>query len=170
MAEEPTDNPEGATITTTEENIGTNNGEIVNNNHTVENNVAVWDEALCDYKPSTGIIVNNNAGATVEHNNAEAVKTSYNPKYIGLGSVIFINEKGYKVVEIKDDAYVVVSFDALPDEDVADLDALFAKLFTAEQQKLIKNVGQLLDAEDVLTIFGKPGNHPVFEVNKALVQ
>ena len=101
---------------------------------------------------------------------AEAVPTSYNPNYIGLGSVVFINEKGYKVVEIKDDAYVVVSFDALPDEDVADLNALFAKLFTAEQQKLIKNVGQLLDAEDVLTVFGKPGNHPVFEISKTLAE
>lgn len=101
---------------------------------------------------------------------AEAVPTSYNPKYIGLGSVIFINEKGYKVVEIKDDAFVVVSFDALSDEDVKDLDALFAKLFTAEQQKQIKNIGQLLDAEDVLAVFGKPGNHPVFEISKALVE
>ena len=101
---------------------------------------------------------------------AEAVPTSYNPKYIGLGSVIFINEKGYKVVEIKDDAYVVVTFDALPDEDVQDLDALYAKLFTPEQQKLIKNIGQLLDAEDVLTIFGKPGNHPVYEISKSLAE
>ena len=100
----------------------------------------------------------------------EAVNTSYSRNYIGLGSVIFINEKGYKVVEIKDDAYVVVSFDALSDEDVQDLDALFAKLFTAEQREQIKNVGQLLDAEDVLTIFGKPGNHPVYEINKSLVQ
>ena len=100
----------------------------------------------------------------------EAVPTSYDPDYIGLGSVIFINEKGYKVVEIKDDAYVVVSFDALPDEDVADLDALFAKLFTPEQQKLIKNVGQLLSSEDVLTIFGKPGNHPVYEISKSLAE
>lgn len=101
----------------------------------------------------------------------EAVPTSYNPNYIGLGSVIFINEKGYKVVEIKDDAYVVVTFDALPDEDVADLNALFDKLFTPdEQQKLIKNIGQLLDSEDVLTIFGKPGNHPVFEIQKDLVK
>lgn len=100
----------------------------------------------------------------------EAVPTSYNPNYIGLGSVIFINEKGYKVVEIKDDAYVVVTFDALPDEDVADLNALYAKLFTPEQQKLVKNIGQLLDSEDVLTIFGKPGNHPVFEFQKDLVK
>lgn len=100
----------------------------------------------------------------------EAVPTSYNPNYIGLGSVIFINEKGYKVVEIKDDAYVVVTFDALPDEDVADLNALFDKLFTPEQQKLVKNMGQLLDSEDVLTIFGKPGNHPVFEFQKDLVK
>ena len=100
----------------------------------------------------------------------EAVPTSYDPDYIGLGSVIFINEKGYKVVEIKDDAYVVVTFDALPDEDVQDLDALYAKLFTPEQQKLIKNVGQLLDAEDVLTIFGKPGNHPVYEISKSLAE
>ncbi|MDO5546304.1 MAG: hypothetical protein Q4F81_10900, partial [Eubacteriales bacterium] len=100
----------------------------------------------------------------------EAVPTSYNPNYIGLGSVIFINEKGYKVVEIKDDAYVVVTFDALPDEDVADLNALYAKLFTPEQQKLVKNMGQLLDSEDVLTIFGKPGNHPVFEFQKDLVK
>ena len=101
---------------------------------------------------------------------AEAVPSSYNPKYIGLGSVIFINEKGYKVVEIKDDAYVVVSFDALPDEDVQDLDALYAKLFTPEQQKLIKNVGQLLDSEDVLAVFGTPGNHPVYEISKDLVK
>lgn len=100
----------------------------------------------------------------------EAVPTSYDPNYIGLGSVIFINEKGYKVVEIKDDAYVVVTFDALPDEDVADLNALYAKLFTPEQQKLVKNMGQLLDSEDVLTIFGKPGNHPVFEFQKDLVK
>ncbi|MCI7727529.1 MAG: hypothetical protein MSH58_10430 [Clostridiales bacterium] len=101
---------------------------------------------------------------------AEAVPTSYDPDYIGLGSVIFINEKGYKVVEIKDDAYVVVTFDALPDEDVQDLDALFAKLFTPEQQKLIKNVGQLLSSEDVLTVFGTPGNHPVYEISKDLVK
>ena len=100
----------------------------------------------------------------------EVVSASYNPKYIGLGSVIFINEKGYKVVEIKDDAYVVVTFDALPDEDVQDLDALFAKLFTPEQQKLIKNLGQLLSSEDVLTIFGKPGNHPVYEISKSLAE
>ena len=100
----------------------------------------------------------------------EVVELSAKKNYIGIGSVIYINEKGYKVVEIKDDAYVVVSFDALSDEDVKDLDALFAKLFTADQQKQIKNVGQLLDAEDVLAIFGKPGNHPVFEVNKSLVQ
>ncbi len=101
---------------------------------------------------------------------AEAVPTSYKPKYIGLGSVIFINEKGYKVVEIKDDAYVVVTFDALPDEDVQDLDALYAKLFTPEQQKQIKNVGQLLDSEDVLAVFGTPGNHPVYEISKDLVK
>lgn len=100
----------------------------------------------------------------------EAVPTSYDPNYIGLGSVIYINEKGYKVVEIKDDAYVVVTFDALPDEDVADLNALYARLFTPEQQKLVKNMGQLLDSEDVLTIFGKPGNHPVYEVSKDLVK
>ena len=100
---------------------------------------------------------------------AEAVPTSYNPKYIGLGSVVTINGSRYKVVEIKDDAYVVVSFDALSDEDVKDLNALYAKLFTPEQQKLIKNVGQLLDSEDVLTVFGKPGNHPVFEISKDLV-
>ena len=100
----------------------------------------------------------------------EVVSASYNPKYIGLGSVIFINEKGYKVVEIKDGAYVVVTFDALPDEDVQDLDALYAKLFTPEQQKLIKNVGQLLDSEDVLAVFGKPGNHPVYEISKDLVK
>ena len=105
-----------------------------------------------------------------ENKETEAVPTSYNPNYIGLGSVIFINEKGYKVVEIKDDAYVVVTFDALPDEDVADLNALYAKLFTPEQQKLVKNMGQLLDSEDVLTIFGKPGNHPVFEFQKDLVK
>ena len=100
----------------------------------------------------------------------EVVSASYNPKYIGLGSVIFINEKGYKVVEIKDDAYVVVTFDALPDEDVQDLDALYAKLFTPEQQKLIKNLGQLLSSEDVLTIFGQPGNHPVYEISKSLAE
>ena len=101
---------------------------------------------------------------------AEAVELSARKRYIGLGSVIFINEKGYKVVEIKDDAYVVVSFDALSDEDVKDLNALFAKLFTPEQQKLIKNVGQLLSSEDVLTVFGTPGNHPVYEISKDLVK
>ena len=105
---------------------------------------------------------------TASSGGGEAVPTSYNPEYIGLGSVVTINGSRYKVVEIKDDALVVVSFDALPDEDVKDLDALFAKLFTAEQQKLIKNVGQLLDSEDVLTVFGKPGNHPVFEISKDL--
>ena len=89
--------------------------------------------------------------------------------YIGLGSVIFINEKGYKIVEIRDDTYVVVTFDALPDEDVQDLDALYASLFTPEQQTEIKNLGQLLDDEDVTLIFGKPGNHPVFEIPKDLV-
>ena len=101
---------------------------------------------------------------------AEAVELSARKRYIGLGSVIFINEKGYKVVETKDDAYVVVSFDALSDEDVKDLNALFAKLFTPEQQKLIKNVGQLLSSEDVLTVFGTPGNHPVYEISKSLVE
>ena len=106
--------------------------------------------------------------AVASSGGGEAVPTSYNPEYIGLGSVVTINGSRYKVVEIKDDALVVVSFDALSDEDVKDLDALFAKLFTAEQQKLIKNVGQLLDSEDVLTIFGKPGNHPVFEISKDL--
>lgn len=110
------------------------------------------------------------APAASSSEGGEVVSTSYNPNYIGLGSVIFINEKGYKVVEIKDDAYVVVTFDALPDEDVADLNALYAKLFTPEQQKLVKNMGQLLDSEDVLTIFGKPGNHPVFEFQKDLVK
>ena len=89
--------------------------------------------------------------------------------YIGLGSVIFINEKGYKIVEIRDDTYVVVTFDALPDEDVQDLDALYASLFTPEQQTEIKNLGQLLDDEYVTFIFGKPGNHPVFEIPKDLV-
>ena len=118
-----------------------------------------WEQIVSIFKP-----------AASSGGGAEAVPTSYNPKYIGLGSVIFINEKGYKVVEIKDDAYVVVSFDALSDEDVQDLDALYAKLFTPEQQKLIKNVGQLLDSEDVLTVFGKPGNHPVFEISKALTE
>ena len=108
--------------------------------------------------------------AVASSGGGEAVPTSYDPDYIGLGSVIFINEKGYKVVEIKDDAYVVVTFDALPDEDVQDLDALYAKLFTPEQQKLIKNLGQLLDSEDVLTIFGTPGNHPVYEISKSLAE
>lgn len=100
----------------------------------------------------------------------EVVELSTKKNYIGIGSVIFINEKPYKIIELKADSYVVVSYDALPDEDVKDLDALFDSLFTPEQQALIKNVGQLLDAEDVLTVFGKPGNHPVFEVNKSLVQ
>ena len=123
-----------------------------------------WEKIASIFKPaaSTDSSVGGGGGA-------EAVELSAGKRYIGLGSVIFINEKGYKVVEIKDDAYVVVSFDALSDEDVQDLDALFAKLFTAEQQKLIKNIGQLLDAEDVLTVFGKPGNHPVFEISKDLV-
>ena len=106
--------------------------------------------------------------AVASSGGGEAVSSSYNPKYIGLGSVVTINGSRYKVVEIKDDALVVVTFDALPDEDVKDLDALFAKLFTAEQQKQIKNIGQLLDAEDVLAVFGKPGNHPVFEISKDL--
>ena len=47
---------------------------------------------------------------------------------------------------------------------------LESMLFTPEQQKLIKNVGQLLDTEDVLTIFGKPGNHPVYEISKSLAE
>ena len=121
-----------------------------------------WKKITAVFTPATPTVSSVGGG--------EAVPTSYNPKYIGLGSVIFINEKGYKVVEIKDDAYVVVSFDALPDEDVQDLDALYAKLFTPEQQKLIKNVGQLLDSEDVLTVFGTPGNHPVYEISKDLVK
>ena len=120
----------------------------------------IWGKAVI--KPA--------APAASSSDGGEVVSTSYNPNYIGLGSVIFINEKGYKVVEIKDDAYVVVTFDALPDEDVADLNALYAKLFTPEQQKLVKNMGQLLDSEDVLTIFGKPGNHPVFEFQKDLAK
>ena len=41
MAALADDNPAGTTITTTTENIGTNNGTIEENNHTVENNVAV---------------------------------------------------------------------------------------------------------------------------------
>lgn len=115
----------------------------------------VWDKIASVVKPAS---------------DGEAEVTSYNRNYIGLGSVVFINDKGYKVVEIRDDAYVVVTFDALPDEDVADLNALYARLFTPEQQKLVKNMGQLLDSEDVLTIFGKPGNHPVFEFQKDLVK
>ena len=124
-----------------------------------------WEKIASIFKPaaSTDSSVGGGGGA-------EAVELSAGKRYIGLGSVIFINEKGYKVVEIKDDAYVVVSFDALPDEDVQDLDALFAKLFTPEQQKLIKNVGQLLSSEDVLTVFGTPGNHPVYEISKDLVK
>ena len=122
-----------------------------------------WKKLAAVFTPVAATASSGNGGG-------EAVPTSYKPKYIGLGSVIFINEKGYKVVEIKDDAYVVVSFDALSDEDVQDLDALFAKLFTPEQQKLIKNVGQLLDSEDVLTVFGTPGNHPVYEISKDLVK
>ena len=118
-----------------------------------------WEKIASIFKP-----------AASSGGGAEAVPTSYNPKYIGLGSVVTINGSRYKVVEIKDDAFVVVSFDALPDEDVQDLDALYAKRFTPEQQKLIKNVGQLLDSEDVLTVFGKPGNHPVFEISKALTE
>ena len=108
--------------------------------------------------------------AVASSGGGEAVPTSYNPEYIGPGSVVTINGSRYKVVEIKDDAFVVVTFDALPDEDVKDLDALFAKLFTAEQQKRIKNIGQLLDAEDVLAVFGKPGNHLVFEISKDLLK
>ena len=123
-----------------------------------------WEKIASIFKPVAS--TDSSVGGGV----AEAVPTSYNPKYIGLGSVIFINEKGYKVVEIKDDAYVVVSFDALSDEDVKDLDALYAKLFTPEQQKLIKIIGQLLDSEDVLAVFGQPGNHPVFEISKALTE
>lgn len=124
-----------------------------------------WEKITSIFKPaaSTDSSVGGGGGA-------EAVELSAGKRYIGLGSVIFINEKGYKVVEIKDDAYVVVTFDALPDEDVQDLDALYAKLFTAEQQKLIKNLGQLLSSEDVLTVFGKPGNHPVYEISKDLVK
>ena len=123
----------------------------------------LWEKITSIFKPAASTASSVGGGA-------EAVPTSYKPKYIGLGSVIFINEKGYKVVEIKDDAYVVVSFDALSDEDVQDLDALYAKLFTPEQQKLIKNVGQLLDSEDVLAVFGTPGNHPVYEISKDLVK
>ncbi len=120
-----------------------------------------WEKIASIFKP---------AASSGGGGGAEAVELSARKRYIGLGSVIFINEKGYKVVEIKDDAYVVVSFDALPDEDVQDLDALYAKLFTPEQQKLIKNVGQLLDSEDVLAVFGTPGNHPVYEISKDLVK
>ena len=123
-----------------------------------------WEKIASIFTPAASTASSVGGGGT------EAVPTSYNHKYIGLGSVIFINEKGYKVVEIKDDAFVVVSYDALSDEDVADLDALYAKLFTPEQQKLIKNVGQLLDSEDVLAVFGTPGNHPVYEISKDLVK
>ena len=124
----------------------------------------LWKKIVSVVKPAATTASSGGGGG------AEVVELSAKKRYIGLGSVIFINEKGYKVVEIKDDAYVVASFDALSDEDVKDLDALFAKLFTAEQQKQIKNIGQLLDAEDVLAVFGKPGNHPVFEISKALVE
>lgn len=122
----------------------------------------LWEKIASIFTPAASTASSSGGG--------EVVELSAKKNYIGIGSVIYINEKGYKVVEIKDDAYVVVSFDALSDEDVKDLDALFDSLFTPEQQALIKNVGQLLDAEDVLTVFGKPGNHPVFEVNKSLVQ
>ena len=157
----------------TEYNLNTNAPTVIDksNENTYKITISVpsklelfWKKLAAVFTPATPTASSGGGGG------AEAVELSAKKHYIGLGSVIFINEKGYKVVEIKDDAFVVVSFDALPDEDVKDLDALFAKLFTAEQQKQIKNVGQLLDSEDVLTVFGKPGNHPVFEISKALVE
>ena len=155
----------------TEYNLNTNAPTVIDksNENTYKITISMPSKLELFWKKLAAVFTPVAATASSGNGGAEAVPTSYKPKYIGLGSVIFINEKGYKVVEIKDDAYVVVSFDALSDEDVKDLDALFAKLFTAEQQKLIKNIGQLLDSEDVLTVFGKPGNHPVFEISKDLV-
>lgn len=120
----------------------------------------LWERITSIFKPA----------ASSGGGGAEAVELSTGKRYIGIGSVIFINEKPYKIIELKADSYVVVSFDALPDEDVKDLDALFLSLFTPEQQALIQNYRQLLDEEDVLTVFGKPGNHPVFEVDDSLVE
>ena len=156
----------------TEYNLNTNAPTVIDksNENTYKITISMPSKLELFWKKLASVFTPVAATASSGNGGAEAVPTSYNPKYIGLGSVIFINEKGYKVVEIKDDAYVVVSFDALSDEDVADLDALYAKLFTAEQQKLIKNVGQLLDSEDVLAVFGKPGNHPVYEISKDLVK
>ena len=156
----------------TEYNLNTNAPTVIDksNENTYKITISMPSKLELFWKKLASVFTPVAATASSGNGGAEAVPTSYNPKYIGLGSVIFINEKGYKVVEIKDDAYVVVSFDALPDEDVADLDALYAKLFTPEQQKLIKNVGQLLDSEDVLAVFGKPGNHPVYEISKDLVK
>ena len=156
----------------TKYNLNTNAPTVIDksNENTYKITISMPSKLELFWKKLAAVFTPVAATASSGNGGGEAVPTSYKPKYIGLGSVIFINEKGYKVVEIKDDAYVVVSFDALSDEDVQDLDALFAKLFTPEQQKLIKNVGQLLDSEDVLTVFGKPGNHPVYEISKDLVK
>ena len=156
----------------TEYNLNTNAPTVIDksNENTYKITISMPSKLELFWKKLAAVFTPVAATASSGNGGGEAVPTSYKPKYIGLGSVIFINEKGYKVVEIKDDAYVVVSYDAIPDEDVADLDALYAKLFTPEQQKLIKNVGQLLDSEDVLAVFGTPGNHPVYEISKDLVK
>lgn len=78
-------NPEGETIETTTEDIGTNNGTIQNNNHTVETNAAVPNDNGEGYKAGTGYIETNNGivntnakGGEIEANNGTVGKEDKN--------------------------------------------------------------------------------------------
>ena len=115
MAAMADDNPAGTTITTTTEDIGTNNGTIEENNHTVENNVAVeipseeGNESPPSYQYGTGRIVNNNkvvetngtqnGGAEsgrIQSNNGTVGKEGNNAS--GNYGTIGINQNGGKVL------------------------------------------------------------------------
>ncbi|MCI6227665.1 MAG: hypothetical protein MR636_02880, partial [Clostridiales bacterium] len=115
MAALADDNPAETTITTTTENIGTNNGTIEENNHTVENNVAVeipseeGNESPPSYQYGTGRIVNNNkvvetngtqnGGAEsgrIQSNNGTVGKEGNNAS--GNYGTVGINQNGGKVL------------------------------------------------------------------------
>ena len=115
MAAMADDNPAGTTITTTTEDIGTNNGKIENNNNTVENNVAVekpseeGEESPPSYQYGTGRIVNNNkvvetngtqnGGAEsgrIQSNNGTVGKEGNNAS--GNYGTVGINQNGGKVL------------------------------------------------------------------------
>ena len=88
MAEEPTDNPEGKTITTTTEDIGTNNGIIENNICTVENNNNVVE--------TNGTQGGGTESGTIQSNNGTVGKEGNNAS--GNYGTVGINQNGGKVL------------------------------------------------------------------------